>query len=80
LIEVRDRGHGISEEDLERVFDPFFTTKSPDKGSGLGLMIAHQIVVAHGGSIEVVSEVGVGSSFRVRLPKLAAGGVVPATA
>jgi signal transduction histidine kinase len=68
VIEVRDRGQGIAEDDLERIFDPFFTTKSPDGGSGLGLMIVHQIVAEHGGSVEVSSEVGVGSTFRVRLP------------
>jgi signal transduction histidine kinase/CheY-like chemotaxis protein len=64
VIEVRDRGQGIAEGDLERIFDPFFTTKSPDGGSGLGLMIVHQIVAEHGGSVEV----SVGSTFRVRLP------------
>lgn len=68
VIEIQDRGHGIAEGDLERIFDPFFTTKSPDGGSGLGLMIVHQIVAEHGGSIEVRSEVGVGSTFRIRLP------------
>ena len=80
VVEIRDRGHGISEEDLERVFDPFFTTKSPDKGSGLGLMIAHQIVVDHGGSVEALSELGVGSTFRVRLPLLGPGETSPTTA
>ena len=68
LLRVRDRGRGISKEDLERVFDPFFTTKSPDGGSGLGLMIVHQIVADHGGTIEVSSELAQGSTFRVRLP------------
>jgi len=68
VIEVRDRGCGIAQEDLERIFDPFFTTKSPDKGSGLGLMILHQIVTDHGGRVEVSSEEGVGSTFRVCLP------------
>ncbi|MCS5637124.1 MAG: ATP-binding protein, partial [Myxococcota bacterium] len=68
VIEIQDRGHGIAEGDLERIFDPFFTTKSPDGGSGLGLMIVHQIVAEHGGSIQVRSEVGVGSTFRIRLP------------
>ena len=68
VMEIRDRGHGIAQADLERIFDPFFTTKSPDGGSGLGLMIVHQIVADHGGSVEVSSEVGLGSTFRVRLP------------
>jgi signal transduction histidine kinase/FixJ family two-component response regulator len=67
-IAFQDEGDGISEENLERIFDPFFTTKDPDKGTGLGLMISHQIVTDHGGSIEVDSAVGVGSTFHVRLP------------
>jgi len=64
----RDDGDGISEENLERIFDPFFTTKDPDKGTGLGLMISHQIISDHGGSIEVDSSPGNGASFHVRLP------------
>jgi signal transduction histidine kinase/FixJ family two-component response regulator len=66
-IQFEDSGEGIAEENLERIFDPFFTTKDPDKGTGLGLMISHQIVVDHGGSIEVESEPGNGSTFHVRL-------------
>ncbi len=65
---VEDSGRGIPEEHLERIFDPFFTTKDPDQGTGLGLMISHQIVADHGGCIEVRSRVGDGSTFRVRLP------------
>ena len=67
-IQFRDAGEGISEENLERIFDPFFTTKDPDKGTGLGLMISHQIVTDHGGSIEVESAPGEGATFHVRLP------------
>jgi len=66
-IRFRDAGEGISEENLERIFDPFFTTKDPDKGTGLGLMISHQIVTDHGGSIEVESSPGAGATFHVRL-------------
>jgi two-component system NtrC family sensor kinase len=73
-IEVEDSGVGIPEENLDRIFDPFFTTKDPDEGTGLGLMITHQIVADHGGAIEVRSEQGVGSTFRLKLP---AKGVVP---
>jgi two-component system NtrC family sensor kinase len=65
---IEDSGRGIPEEHLERIFDPFFTTKDPDQGTGLGLMISHQIVADHGGSIEVRSVVGEGSTFVVRLP------------
>jgi len=67
-IRFQDSGEGISEENLERIFDPFFTTKDPDKGTGLGLMISHQITADHGGSIEVESRVGEGATFHVRLP------------
>ncbi|MDH3685561.1 MAG: ATP-binding protein [Myxococcales bacterium] len=68
LLEVRDTGRGIREDDLEQIFDPFFTTKGPDKGTGLGLMICHRIVLDHEGSIEVESSRGQGATFRVRLP------------
>ena len=67
-IRFQDSGDGISEENLERIFDPFFTTKDPDKGTGLGLMISHQIITDHGGSIEVESTPGEGTTFHVRLP------------
>jgi len=68
LLSVEDSGQGIPEDYLERIFDPFFTTKDPDKGTGLGLMISHQIVADHGGSIEVDSTPGEGATFHVRLP------------
>ncbi len=70
VIEVvfRDSGHGISEEDVGRIFDPFFTTKEVGHGTGLGLAISFGIVKEHGGVITVESEVGVGTSFIVRLP------------
>ncbi len=67
-IVVQDWGTGIPPERLERIFDPFFTTKAPDRGAGLGLMIAHRIVTEHHGTIEVESGVGQGSTFRVVLP------------
>jgi len=67
-LRFQDAGEGISEENLERIFDPFFTTKDPDKGTGLGLMISHQIIADHGGSIEVESTPGEGATFHVRLP------------
>jgi signal transduction histidine kinase len=67
-LRVSDSGHGIPEENIERIFDPFFTTKDPDKGTGLGLMIAHEIVADHGGDIEVVSRPEEGSCFLIRLP------------
>ena len=67
-VEVRDNGCGMSPESLSQVFDPFFTTKSPEEGTGLGLPISHGIVIDHGGRVEVESELGVGTCFRVVLP------------
>jgi signal transduction histidine kinase len=68
-IEVRDNGQGIPPEVLPRIFDPFFTTKDVGEGSGLGLSIVHGIVERHGGTIEVDSTPGVGTRFRVHLPR-----------
>jgi signal transduction histidine kinase len=67
-IAIIDTGCGIRAEDLPRIFDPFFTTKGVGKGTGLGLSVSHGIVEAHGGSIEVESTPGAGSTFRVYLP------------
>jgi two-component system NtrC family sensor kinase len=67
VLEIRDTGVGIPPENLSRIFDPFFTTKEA-KGLGLGLSVAYGIVQEHGGDIEVESEVGRGTTFRVRLP------------
>ncbi|MEW6439577.1 MAG: ATP-binding protein [bacterium] len=65
-LEVQDTGPGIRAGDLEKVFDPFYTTKAD--GTGLGLSIAYQIVNEHGGRLEVESEPGKGTVFRVCLP------------
>ena len=67
VIEVEDRGHGILPEQLPHVFEPFFTTRP--KGTGLGLFVAHGIVQRHGGTLEVESEPGQGTKFRVVLPE-----------
>lgn len=67
LIEVTDSGPGIPPENLRRIFDYYFTTK--DKGMGLGLPLAHKIVKEHGGRIEVISQVGRGTTFQVFLPR-----------
>jgi two-component system, sporulation sensor kinase E len=65
-MSVADTGGGIPEELLNRIFEPFYTTKK--KGSGLGLMIVQRIVRAHGGRIELESQVGRGTTFRIWLP------------
>lgn len=72
VLEVEDPGAGISTEDLGKIFDPFFTTKPVGEGTGLGLSIAAGIVQEHGGSIEVRSALGQGTTFSVRLPRHAA--------
>jgi signal transduction histidine kinase len=67
-VEVTDTGVGIPPENINRIFDPFFTTKALGKGTGLGLSLAWGIVQRHRGTIEVKSEPGKGSTFRVLLP------------
>jgi PAS domain S-box-containing protein len=76
VVEVRDTGHGIAPEHLERLFTPFFTTKPVGEGTGLGLSISRRIVRSFGGDIEVKSVQGVGTTMRVILPAVAAA---PAT-
>ncbi len=71
-IEVADTGCGISREALPHIFEPFFTTKPIGVGTGLGLSICHGLVTSMGGSIEVESTPGKGSTFRVWLPAAAA--------
>jgi two-component system NtrC family sensor kinase len=66
-LKVADTGRGISEKDLGKLFEPFFTTKE-GKGTGLGLAVSWGIVSEHGGTIEVESKVGSGTTFTVRLP------------
>jgi len=68
VLEVKDYGVGISEENMGRVLDPFFTTKTADKGTGLGLSISYAIVKNHGGDIVCESVLGEGTVFRVVLP------------
>jgi signal transduction histidine kinase len=67
-VEIEDNGAGISADHLSRLFDPFFTTKAMGVGTGLGLSIAHGIVKSHGGRVEVRSDLGAGSTFRIVLP------------
>jgi len=63
-----DTGSGIPEEYLHKIFDPFFTTKDASRGTGLGLAVSYGIIKKHGGDIEVMSEMGKGTTFTVRLP------------
>src|SRR6266581_2039256 len=68
LLEFIDTGTGIKREDLPKIFEPFFTTKPQGRGTGLGLSICYGIIAEHRGRIDVESQVGVGSNFRVYLP------------
>jgi len=65
-VSVTDTGGGIPQGQINRIFEPFYTTKS--KGTGLGLMIVQRIVRAHNGRIEMESNVGRGTTFRIWLP------------
>lgn len=69
-ITVQDNGVGIPQNILDKIFDPFFTTKPPDKGTGVGLYFAHDLIVnRHGGQIGVESQPGIGTIFTIVLPK-----------
>jgi signal transduction histidine kinase/CheY-like chemotaxis protein len=71
-IWVKDSGHGIAPEVIDRIFEPFFTTKPPGRGTGLGLALVHSVVSEHKGFIEVSSELGRGTTFTVWIPQIQA--------
>jgi signal transduction histidine kinase len=68
-VKITDNGAGIPTEVLPRIWDPFFTTKDVGEGTGLGLSIVHELVERHGGSIEVETKLGAGTTFTVKLPR-----------
>ncbi|HEV3049274.1 MAG TPA: ATP-binding protein, partial [Longimicrobium sp.] len=69
VVEVSDTGSGIPPETLERIFEPFFTTKPVGQGTGLGLSVCHSIITSMKGTIQVESQVGRGTTFRITLPR-----------
>ncbi len=67
-LKICDTRSGIRKEDIEKIFEPFFTTKPEEKGTGLGLSVSYSIIEKHGGSLEVESELGMGTTVVIDLP------------
>jgi two-component system NtrC family sensor kinase len=70
VVEVIDNGVGIEADNLTKIFEPFFTTKEVGKGTGLGLAVCYGILTEHGGSLDVQSTQGVGTTFTITLPAI----------
>ena len=79
MLAVRDTGCGMDRATIEHIFDPYFTTKEPGKGTGLGLYTVWEIVRASGGTLQVASAPGQGTTFAVYLPRAPEGVVAPGT-
>jgi signal transduction histidine kinase len=69
-IAVQDTGCGMPEDDVQKAFEPFFTTKAVGKGTGLGLFLSRETVVAHGGGLSIESKMGRGTTVTMTLPGL----------
>ena len=74
LVEVNDTGFGIAPENIPKIFEPFFTTKEVGKGTGLGLAVCYGILAEHGGSLDVQSTPGVGTTITISLPAINGNG------
>jgi two-component system NtrC family sensor kinase len=74
LVKVSDTGVGIPQENIAKIFEPFFTTKEVGKGTGLGLAVCYGILTEHGGSLDVQSKTGVGTTFTISLPAVDSDG------
>ncbi len=70
VIEIGDNGAGMSKQVINRIFDPFFTTKEVGQGTGLGLSISFDVIKKYGGTLDVQSEIGKGSTFYIKLPMI----------